>query len=343
VSQHLTQLPDDLLARYVAGETTPDEAAQVKAWLTAATDHAAAERELLRYQKIWEQSTATKPQTTVNTDAAWEKVKAAVSSKQFTAGSEQSADINRPFKVSFGDYWRAAASILVVIGLGWLGYLWLNQQPSKPLIAKVLESKNQTTEHLLPDGTKVFLNQNTQLTVAADFNQTSRSVTLKGEAYFEVKRDEQKPFVIQVNGSEVKVLGTTFNVKAYGPTVSVTVTSGKVQLAKKNAKTLLVKGEAAAVQADTIVRLRAVNPNALAYHTRVFVFEKTDLESVVASLREGYHADIQLRHRNIAHCRLTARFERESLDNTLAVIAETLQLKVIRQGDQIILDGEGCQ
>lgn len=358
------QLPDDLLARYVAGDTTDDEAAQVKAWLVANTHPQGAAEELLRYHRIWEEASALKPPSNVNTDAAWQKVKAKTEGKtkrqeiRDRSGAAHAAEERRQQKgekrrknqkaTSYilhhtSPYIRMAASVLLVVGLGWLGYIFLNQTPPKTPLAKVLESKNQTIEHLLPDGTKVFLNQNTQLTLAPDFNESARQVKLQGEAFFEVKRNEHKPFVINANGAEIKVLGTAFNVKAYGPTVSVMVTSGKVQFSKKNTQTLLVKNEAAVVQADTIIRLNTLNLNSLAYRTRVFVFEKTALQNVVASLREGYQADIQLRHSRLANCRLTARFERENLDNTLAVIAETLHLKVIKEGDQIILDGDGCQ
>ena len=121
------------------------------------------------------------------------------------------------------------------------------------------------------------------------------------------------------------------------------MTSGKVQFSTPKAKTLLVKNESAAVQADTIIKLPELNFNELAYRTRVFVFDKTNLGDVVASLREGYHADIQLGSRHLANCRLTARFEKESLDATLTVIAETLNLKVVRRGNSILLDGSGCE
>jgi transmembrane sensor len=204
-----------------------------------------------------------------------------------------------------------------------------------------LETQEKTTEQLLPDGTKVFLNHNTTLSYAEDFGEETRTVILKGEAYFDVKRDENHPFVIQANGTEVRVLGTSFNVRAYDTKVNVAVTSGKVQFSTPKAKTLLVKDETATAQADTIIKLPAVDLNAMAYRTRVFVFDRTNLGDVVASLREGYQTDIQLTGR-LRNCQLTARFERESLDATLSVIAETLNLQVTRKGKTILLDGQGC-
>lgn len=338
-------IPDDLLARYVSGETTPDETRQVKAWLDQS---AGQEEELLRFQKIWETAEVIKPTAKVNVDAAWKKVSKQLSVQHpssvppLTALTNEAAvrPLHTAKKSSNFIFWRAAASILVVLGLGWPGYRFF-QQTNEPAIANVLKTQQKTTEQLLPDGTKVFLNHNTTLSYAEDFGKDTRTVTLRGEAYFDVKRDENRPFIIQANGTEVRVLGTSFNVRAYDKKVNVAVTSGKVQFSTPKVKTLLVKDETATAQADTILKLPAVDLNAMAYRTRVFVFDRTNLGDVVASLREGYQTDIQLTGR-LKNCQLTARFERESLDAALSVIAETLNLQVTRKGKTILLDGQGC-
>lgn len=346
-------IPDDLLARYVAGETTPDETRQVKAWLGQSAGH---EEELLRFQKIWEAAEIIKPVAEVNVDAAWKKVSSRFTVQPAINDSEVTIQNQLPFTTHKNDdavrplrsgkspsnfrFWRAAASILIVMGLGWLGYRFF-EKANEPAIANVLKTQQKTTEQTLPDGTKVFLNQNTTLSFTDDFGQDTRTVVLKGEAYFDVKRDENRPFIIQANGTEVKVLGTSFNVRAYDQKVNVAVTSGKVQFSTPRAKTLLVKNETATAQADTIIKLPVVDLNAMAYRTKVFVFDKTNLGDVVASLREGYQTDIQLSGR-LKNCQLTARFERESLDATLSVIAETLHLQVTRKGQTILLDGQGC-
>ncbi|AXE19719.1 iron dicitrate transport regulator FecR [Runella rosea] len=346
-------IPDDLLARYVAGETTPDETRQVKAWLGQSAGY---EEELLRFQKIWEAAEIIKPVAEVNVDAAWKKVSSRFTVQPAINDSEVTIQNQLPFTTHKNDdavrplrsgkspsnfrFWRAAASILIVMGLGWLGYRFF-EKANEPAIANVLKTQQKTTEQTLPDGTKVFLNQNTTLSFTDDFGQDTRTVVLKGEAYFDVKRDENRPFIIQANGTEVKVLGTSFNVRAYDQKVNVAVTSGKVQFSTPRAKTLLVKNETATAQADTIIKLPVVDLNAMAYRTKVFVFDKTNLGDVVASLREGYQTDIQLSGR-LKNCQLTARFERESLDATLSVIAETLHLQVTRKGQTILLDGQGC-
>ncbi|MEZ4903316.1 MAG: FecR domain-containing protein [Spirosomataceae bacterium] len=333
-------IPDDLLARYVAGEATEEEVVQVKKWLSLSVSH---EQELVRFQRIWQTSAGLLPQAEVHVDLAWEKV-----SRQMKIGSPARRVTSTigtrrsPFTIHHLLTWRIAASVLVVIGLGWLGYHFL-RPIEKPMIVNKIQTQKNTIEQQLPDGTKVFLNQYSTLITKADFNDENRTVTLQGEAYFEVKRDENRPFIIKANGTEIRVLGTSFNVKAYDKQVRVAVTSGKVQFSTSKATTFLVKQEAAIAQADTLLKLPSLNFNELAYRTRVFVFDKTNLSEVVASLREGYHADIQLSSQYLSDCPLTARFERETLDNTLLVIAETLHLKIVRRGSAIVLDGSGCK
>ena len=344
-----SHIPDDLLARYTAGETTDDETRLVKNWLAQSADN---EQELARFQRIWESSAALLRPVEADVDLAWKKVSKRLSPDSASKPKVPVIPLHRAPEIHVKKeavrgginvfIWRAAASVLILLGLGWLTYR-LVQPTENRQAAGVLKTKQNTSEQVLSDGTKVFLNQNSTLTAAVDFNNETRTVTLQGEAYFEVKRDENRPFIIKANGTEVRVLGTSFNVRAYDKRVSVAVTTGKVQFSTPKSKTLLLKNESAAVQADTIIKLPELNLNELAYRTRIFVFDKTDLGEVVASLREGYQADIRLSSRRLTNCRLTARFERESLDATLNVIAETLNLKVVRKGDSIVLDGSGCE
>jgi transmembrane sensor len=196
----------------------------------------------------------------------------------------------------------------------------------------------------LPDGSVVFLNNNTVLAYPADFEGDTRELSLLGEAFFKVQRNESKPFIIHANGSDVKVLGTSFNIKAYTKNVKVSVETGKVQFKNKAKQTFLVKGEEAEFEAnnDTIKKIEMLDRNAFAYKTKVFVFENSSLEHVVQVLGESYHTKILLKNNNIKTCRLTTKFENESLPNALNVIAETLNLTVSSQGEKYVIDGKGC-
>ncbi len=156
--------------------------------------------------------------------------------------------------------------------------------------------------------------------------------------------DASRPFAIQANGTEIRVLGTSFNVKAHkGAPVRVDVATGKVRVSKDSHRVDLVKGQSAEVLSDSI-RSPEANMNIMGYRTQAYAdFNAADLEEVVNSIRDGYHVDVRLSSDKIAQCRLTIRFEKEPVDATLSVIAETLDLNLRKEGKVYWLDGNGCQ
>jgi ferric-dicitrate binding protein FerR (iron transport regulator) len=219
---------------------------------------------------------------------------------------------------------------------------WYMMQPVANQSLQLATTDN-TREEILPDGSKVFLNYNSSLTYPQRFDEGERKVTLKGEAFFDIQPDAAHPFIIDANGTEVKVLGTSFNVKAYAKEpVRVDVETGRVSVTKGETNIKLSKGESAVVVKDTV---KSVLPdlNKMGYRTQVYDFVATDLEDVVSSIRNGYHIDLRLSDEKTAQCRLTIRFEKEPVDATLGVIAETMNLKIRKEGEIYWLDGNSCQ
>jgi len=337
-------ISEELLARYLAESVTENEKIQVQNWLAQSPVH---EQEFNAYKIIWDQSGASlKKNTGVDTDAAWEKVK----SKMNNQSTNTSSQIHvKPFKQTDSGkiiqhklpvmLWVAAVIALLILAYGWL-LVRSDKDISQPL--QVVTTGN-TIEKKLPDGTKVFLNYNSTLTYPSTFTGDFRTVSLQGEAFFNVKPDSLHPFVINANGTEIKVVGTSFNVKAYTKEpVRVDVSTGKVLVQKANKKIYLVKGQSAEVVEDT-VRNIIPDMNILGYRTQIFDFNAANLNDVVASIRNGYHIDLRLTNTRIAQCRLTIRFEKEPVDATLSIIAETMGLRVRKEGEVYWLDGNGCR
>lgn len=138
--------------------------------------------------------------------------------------------------------WAAAASLLPLIALSY--YLWFKTDPVTKTFDKVQTQVTKTYQTgpmeqkrvQLADSTIVILNANTKLQVLDAYDQVIRGVILTGEAFFDVKKDPQHPFVIRGGELDVRVLGTSFNVQAY-PTIkntNVMVRTGKVQISSKD-------------------------------------------------------------------------------------------------------------
>ncbi|GAB2792866.1 FecR domain-containing protein [Rhabdobacter roseus] len=335
-------LSDELLARYLANTATADEIERVRLWLEASPERA---DELAGYRKLWESNGSLRPdRLRVDTDAAWQNVRSRMHKPQVpeviqrplhpAAASEKPL----PTRRLAPGYWAAAVVALLVVSFSWL---LLNRTQPTQLVT--ITTHDNTFEKVLPDGTKVFLNYHSTLTYSDGLPGDTRAVSLRGEAFFDVQPDATHPFVIDANGTEVRVLGTSFNVKAYDEAVRVDVKTGRVEVAKASRKAVLAPGEGVAVEADTVLRPLLADPNIGAYRTQVFDFQATPLADIVASLRDGYHADVRLGNAQLAHCRFTWRFERESLDVVLSVIAEALDLRVQQEGTTYRLEGTACQ
>jgi ferric-dicitrate binding protein FerR (iron transport regulator) len=243
---------------------------------------------------------------------------------------------------------RIAAVLTLFVGLGWLAYRYAGQQTpvaQSPGQFLTLTTTDKPLNKILPDGTKILLNRRSSLRYPAQFAANQRDVTLNGEAFFDVVPDATRPFRIQARRSTVQVLGTSFTVRAYDASVSVAVRTGKVRFASGRSAVLLTQNQQGVYvpSADSIRRSLQLNPNVFAYKTRQLVFEGTPLRDVVQTLNELYEVDVRLENAQLGNCRLTTRFDNAPLEAVLAVTAETLGLRVRREGQRVILDGTGCR
>ncbi|MEI9806510.1 MAG: FecR domain-containing protein [Bacteroidota bacterium] len=132
--------------------------------------------------------------------------------------------------------WMAAASLLFLATAGWL---WLNNGFSKaaePKQEAIEAKKGSRSRSLLPDGTTVWLNAGSKLYYDGDFTGATREVRLEGEAFFDVVKQPDRPFVVHTSGIDIKVLGTAFNVKSYpeDKTVETTLYRGIVRVFRQN-------------------------------------------------------------------------------------------------------------
>lgn len=127
------------------------------------------------------------------------------------------------------------AAILFLAIAGWMYNSWGNE--TKPDVTKqnLVAENGSRTRTILPDGSTVWLNAGSHISFNKDFSGTTREVTLDGEAYFDVVKQPQRPFIVHVSGYDIRVLGTAFNVKSYNTdkTVETTLIRGLVEVTKQ--------------------------------------------------------------------------------------------------------------
>jgi ferric-dicitrate binding protein FerR (iron transport regulator) len=150
---------------------------------------------------------------------------------------------------------------------------------------------------ILPDGTSVWLNSASSLTYPTNFRGKSRTVALKGEAYFEVAKNAAKPFIVDVNEMTVTVLGTHFNVNAYGKqaTVRTTLLEGSVRLAHFAKEVVLRPGEQGTVtQKGSAMTVSKVNTNkVMGWKNGYFMFQDDSIEDIMEQIAMWYNVDVE--------------------------------------------------
>ncbi len=207
------------------------------------------------------------------------------------------------------------------------------------------KSGNQSIEKILPDGTKFLLSKNSEITYPKLFEGNTREIILTGEGFFNVYHDSAHPFIIHTQDTDVRVLGTLFHVRAYNAQVQVLVKNGNVQFSKNKNQVILTKGQKGEILANVesiikseITEIETVEKEKFSS----FVFNKKSLGEVSKALSERFGKKIKFSQDKIKNCKLTATFENEKLENIIAVIAETFDLKIDNQVDTIFLSGNGC-
>ncbi|MFA4867329.1 MAG: FecR domain-containing protein [Pedobacter sp.] len=146
---------------------------------------------------------------------------------------------------------------------------------------------------VLPDGTKVWLNSESSLSFPVVFKGNTRKVTLSGEAYFEVAKNKNSPFSISVKGTEIKVLGTHFNVEAYDD-VNTTLVEGSVQLKNKTQSVVLKPGESGLTQNDGRFKIEQADLESVTgWKNGYFVFHNKELKSIMEQVERWYDVDIE--------------------------------------------------
>lgn len=193
----------------------------------------------------------------------------------------------------------------------------------------------------LPDGTKVFLNAASRLRYPLAFGSDERRVFLEGEGYFEVFRDREHPFRVEVDGMEVEALGTAFNVNAYGDNgnIQTTLVEGKVAVSGDAGRVVLAPGEQAVYDEDSI-RVREVDFNEfIGWKDGLFVFNSMSLEDIMQQMRRWYGIEVFFVKEAFKHYTFTGMIDRNlPAEETFRVIEKTVAIHFDVKGKTVIIN-----
>lgn len=240
-----------------------------------------------------------------------------------------------------------AAGVALVIGaLAVLQFFFLAENATQ-LTAITSEGELQTIE--LADGTFVRLNENSTLSYPADFTGSVREVQLTGEAFFDVTKNAEQPFIIETDETIIRVLGTSFSVRAieHENLTKVVVKTGKVEVADADATTdhkitLLPFEEAIHQHGQNLEKIEDKDLKDLAWHT--LDFRKVALNEVIQAIENHFQVEIDLAKSNVTDCLYTINFADSDLATTLEILKTGLEIDISQTADnQYIISNGTCE
>lgn len=194
--------------------------------------------------------------------------------------------------------------------------------------------KGKTYDLLLADGTHVWLNAETELTYPTNFNGDQRKVKLKGEAFFDVAKDAQKPFIVELENMDIKVLGTSFNISNYeeDKTESVTLVSGSVEVnvAQKGTYQITPSEQLSLSEFHQTVNIEKVDTELFtSWKDNKYIFKNVRLDDILKKLHRWYDFSVAYEDALMGEKRFSIIIDREDdLSKVLEIISYTSNIKL---------------
>ncbi len=309
---------DALVAAYLQGDASPEEAMAVDAWRFAQSEN---EKHFGHVCALYGKN----PELySWNVNAAWNKV------KPHTEKSAPVIPLWTVFKVAAG------LALLTVVGVVMYNLLESEQ------VSYQAKAGNELLVDTLPGQHVVALNSGSA--VQYDLKGSLENIRLEGDAWFDLNSKADITTTVSTQGLQIRDIGTSFGVSTLGDSTTVFVTEGSVQLfTEANPGLLLTAGQAAVYVAGvgSITPIPTPASETYEWHDRKFYFNGARLSEVVRRLNAAYAVRFVLSG-PVENCRITASFYNENPHTIAEVLAETLGLTIQLQTGEIILSGENC-
>ena len=321
---------ETLIHKQLSGELSHDEEHALKEWLEESPEHQA---HLEEAERIWN---LTGLDDGDELDFDLEHEMARFNDRIQTAPKALPAKGLRLV-------WRYAAAAVVLIGAV---LFWMQSGTGENELILVETAAGETREVTLPDNSTVLLNENSRISYTAGFSE--RFIQMNGEVFFDVQRDEARPFRIQSGKGMVQVLGTSFVVRyrADEPDIRVIVSTGQVAFSvpETNLREVLEPGYQGRLVKATNTLTVAPNddPNYQVWRSQSLSFESTSVYDVVQELRTHFGIVIEDPEAALGTCTFTADFDAPQLDEVLQALSFSIDFDVSVQNGVYEFSGIGC-
>lgn len=316
----------DKIIAYLKDDLTDIEKVEVEHWILEN------KAEFSRLKYVWEKS-GVDPKEEPDIEKAWKRINP---ENRYKTGKKKLRILATRFQ-------RIAAVLVLAIFIGAIVYNhYARSDRSQVAWLEVKNDSESARKVQLNDGTIIWLNEASEIRYPKKFDKT-REVQLEGEAFFEVKHNTKKPFVVYTKNSITRDLGTSFNIKQDNSgDVQVVVVTGSVAFSginNKNKMLVLTKGELGLFSAgkNSLEKQQNKNLNFLAWKTGILSFDKMPLANVCTELTNYYKTKVKIGDDALKQLNLTADYDHKTLEEVLDIMQLTLNIQYRKYDSCIVL------
>jgi len=332
-TDEMNQQQAETLAKYLSGEMSEVESHAFEAEMAVSEEY---KTNIKTMKKQWSAMKEYTEPKIPDTGKAWSKLHARLDAEKLIPSGIATAKNRLVPKLL-----RAAAVVLVLLGVSAVIYTSLNRKPKFEMVQLTTGNDANTLIKTLNDGSVIYIAQNSLFSFPEQFENKSRNVSLKGEAFFDIASNPDKPFIIETDEALIEVLGTAFNVKTQnGKGFELSVDRGKVKvtLKKDPSHTELVSaGEKITAVKNNLVKTKHVINQANAWYKQRMHFKDESLQNIISVLNRNFNTTFVVAGNEIGNRKLTVTFNKETEGTMTELICVTLNLKSQNINGSVVL------
>ena len=323
----------ELFAKYLSGEM---EDMELQAFEKQFADSKENSLTIEKMKKQWSAIGEYKDEKIPDTAKAWQKLNSRFEEENLIPLQVVSAT-NR-FSSNMK---KIAATIIVLVTVATLLYLNLNRKPAIEMVRLNTSSETNTLVKTLIDGSVIYIAQNSLFSFPKKFEEDSRNVQLKGEAFFDIIPNPNKPFIIETDEALIQVLGTAFTVKTLkGSAFKLCVERGKVKVTLKNqpSSTVFVEaGEMITTTNKSLIKSKQNTADFPAWYKLRMHFKDEPLKNIINVLNRNFNTTFVAANAETGNRKLTVTFQNETAETMTELLCVTLNLKSLNTNGSVVL------
>jgi len=314
----------DIIGKYLANEITDNEVLLFNEWVNRCDENL---KEFELHKKAWEETRIR--YNTLGSDLVFRDVLNKIDDQHEAEFATIPKKTHRKINVNIALISKIAASLLILVTLGYLLNISIQDstnEVSNTVMVEKINPSGQKSKIFLPDGSEVWLNAESEISYPEKFSDSTREVSLVGEAFFSVIKNPDQPFIVKAGDVTTTVLGTSFNIYAYDNESStyIALQSGKVKVDIDNdhgsKEMYLEPGEGINYDRSSYITIKEEFDEdlVLGWKDGIIKFEDANMDHVFHTLSRWYGVKFEIKNRKNQSWTYNGDFDNENLDNVLS-------------------------